>query len=199
MLKDYTDYVLTVYSSGERVLHDFHYLAEDLKKRKILSVRCVRANFNPRFKYRFNGFEDRAFGTRLSPWKKWDRKHPIDSLKELARSKRIGHLHYLEPSDSKAPDEVEPIPISRIHQPSGRLEGQLPEVIDYYGQDIKGGLPEEITPYDLKVLVDNNFYMQAFKTFKFGFKGVLSSHRWIWIVVGVIGVVVAVLYFTGRL
>jgi hypothetical protein len=195
MTKDYTDYVLTIYGSGERIIHDFHLTKRQLGVR---SVTLKEANFNPRFKYLFDGFQDRAFQTKLSPWRKWDQKHPFGSIKEFVRAKRIGHLHYLEPSDPNAPDDVEPIHVSRVHQPSGRLEGQEPELIETRNGEMMPGLMEEVTPFALKTLVDNNFYMQAYKSFKFGFHGALAG-KWIWFVIAAVVVIVLILFFTGNI
>jgi len=236
MAKDYSDYILTVYGAGERVYDDIHvrivkpkkgvhtrildndYILVDDRKESFVMKNAKVPSFKLRtFEYLFDGFRDRAYRTKLAPWKKWDNKHIIGSLRELARSKKIGHLHYREPCTNdcagckksndpryelkypNCPKTVEPIHISKIHQPSGRLETEPAEkVLDYDGNEIQS-LVEQITPFTFKTIVDNRFYMQAYKSFKFGFRKGLTGKWWVYALIGG-GVLVAILLFaTGTI
>ena len=84
---------------------------------------------------------DRAYRVKWAPWKKWIVKKPYwknfyKPLLELTRSKKIGLLFYKEYCDHKcskhaecegdapckAPDFIEPMHISKVHQPSGVIK-----------------------------------------------------------------------------
>ena len=212
MPKDFTDYVLTVYGAGERVYDDIHIRADkDLNEHPVKSMRLRD------FKYLFAGYRDRAYRTKLSPWKKWDEiekkpryRIPDRYLSELLRSKKIGHLHYLEycdkstckrcndKRDCKAPEYIEPVHISKIHQPSGRFENEPIEMVEENGVMITS-LLERNTPFTFKTVMDNKFYMQAYKSFKFGFKAALKSKWWIAVIIGVVAVMVVILVLTGNI
>ncbi len=134
--KDYTDILVWVFDAGERVYHLDH--RRNLKTKKIDKTTCE-----------LNGHKyvlvlDRAFRIKWAPWKKMLFKPPYARnigrfFNEVTRSKKIGILYYQEPCTHKCstcvllktdpdcckkiPDLVEPMHISRIHQPSGRLMG----------------------------------------------------------------------------
>lgn len=162
MAKDYTDIVLLIFDSGDRILHYVH-----LRNR-------LKHNLDGRH-YPLKGQKylltlDRAYWVRWAPWDKWKFKNPIRSLRELSRSKKIGLLLYQMPSPpiptqvvidcecscgfkganmagtkvhiGKAnngghvlketfgtqmvgvpPEFIEPIHVSRQHQPSGEMRG----------------------------------------------------------------------------
>jgi hypothetical protein len=83
---------------------------------------------------------DRAYRINWAAWKKLVIKKPYwknfyKPILELVRSKKVGILYYQEPCNHKcskhpecqgekpcrAPDLVEPMHISKIHQPSGEM------------------------------------------------------------------------------
>jgi len=89
VLKDYSDYVVVVFGFLERIYHIQHI--RQLKKDKPLKT----FQFND-YKYHFN--KDRTMRMKgWTPWKKWDWKKIIASLKDLLRSKKIGLIVYREP------------------------------------------------------------------------------------------------------
>ena len=92
MARDFTDYVAEIFGAGERVVHLEHF--RQLKK----DPEITDFEFNGR-KYLLN--KDRAMRVRWTPWKKWTWKHPLDSLFELTRSKKVGLIVYREPKFSQ--------------------------------------------------------------------------------------------------
>ncbi len=149
MPKDYTDYVLMVLGSGDRVYELVHLR---FQKGKLYNPQLVSFQkalpLGPRFiaqpvnghKYLLN--LDRAYRVNWAPWKKLVIKKPYwknfyKPLLEFARAKKVGLLFYQEPCDHKCskcpdkdgakcqsiPDLIEPMHISRIHQPSGVMKG----------------------------------------------------------------------------
>jgi hypothetical protein len=130
MPKDFTDYVLMVLDSGERVYHLVH-----LRNAKGCKI---NGNIYPMNDHNYLLNLDRAYRVNWAPWKKWVVKKPYwrnfyKPLIELTRSKKIGLLFYQEPCNHKCsackidcktiPAKVEPMHISRIHQPSGEMKG----------------------------------------------------------------------------
>jgi len=136
MVKDYTDYLVTILDSGERVYHIIH----------LRNAKGCKINGNP---YPFKQHDyllnlDRAYRIRWAPWKKIDKNKPwwpFWSIREFIRGKKIGLLLYQEPCKKdcalckKNEDKrylelypncyglIEPMHISRIHQPSGEMKG----------------------------------------------------------------------------
>ena len=168
MAKDFTDYIIMVLDSGERVYHLVH-----LRNAKGCKI---DGNIYPMNDYKYLLHLDRAYRINWAPWKKLVIKKPYwrnfyKPLIELTRSKKIGLLIYQEPGIKplievpvivdcecscgfqgknmrgtkihvKAKGEghilkniiethyeeppkksVEPMHISRIHQPSGVMKG----------------------------------------------------------------------------
>lgn len=138
MAKDYTDYVAMILDSGERVYHIQH-----IRNSKDITLKSIPWNNHH---YVFN--RDRAFRVKWVPWRytedvrKWEHRkvlRPFRVLTEVMRSKKVGLLLYQEPCTNKCstcklrerdekacekiPDRVEPMHISRIHQPSGEMRG----------------------------------------------------------------------------
>lgn len=138
MAKDYTDYIAMILDSGERVYHIMH-----IRNRKDINLKTLPWNGHH---YVFN--QDRAFRIKWVPWRysedvrKFERRkwlRPVRVLQEIIRSKKVGLLLYQEPCTNKCsscpllkadkdacqkiPDRVEPMHISRIHQPSGEMRG----------------------------------------------------------------------------
>ena len=127
--KDYTDYVVMILDSGERLFHLYH-----IRNKKDLSLKAIAHNGH---KYQFN--MDRALRIKWAPWRKYNKQHPFRIFHELIRSKKIGLLLYQEPCTHKCsgcklrvadqdacmkiPALTEPMHISRIHQPSGMMKG----------------------------------------------------------------------------
>lgn len=158
------------------------------------------------FKYLFESQRDRAYLTRKAAWVKWKSKHPIASLREIFRAKKIGYLIFSEPCDHKCsicvhnsddkyicPTEVEAFHHSLIRLPSGRLRS---EPLEYVTEDGVKRLsdPETISPYELKVKIENRLYRQQRGTVKYGLQKLFSMNWKIWVVIGVV-VIVMVLYF----
>jgi hypothetical protein len=131
MAKDFTDYVIMVLDSGDRVYHLVH-----LRNGKGCKI---DGNTYPMNDHKYLLNLDRAYRINWAPWKKLVVRKPYwknfyRPLIELTRSKKIGLLIYQEPCNhkcSKCPDKdcsklpslVEPMHISRIHQPSGVMKG----------------------------------------------------------------------------
>jgi hypothetical protein len=60
-------------------------------------------------------------------------------------------------------------------------------------------VPANTTPFGLKMIVDgSDKWRKAYKSYAFGVIKQLKA-KWIWIAVAVVGGVIALLYFTGRL
>lgn len=218
MVKDFSDYILTVYGAGERVYDDIHVRVLKQKvegptrnlsnmpadqKREFVIVNTAKVPaFELRsFQYKFEDYRDRAYRTKMTPWKKWYPKRPIWSLREFLRSKKVGHLHYLEPCSRECKkclkkkdcpvdsSDVEPVHISKIHQPSGRLESTPMAYVEENGKKIIS-LLEQVTPFTFKTVIDNKFYMSAYKSFKFGFRATLKGNWWIYaLIIGVVALV----------
>jgi hypothetical protein len=139
MVKDYTDYVIMVLDSGERVYHLVH-----LRNAKGCKI---NGNIYPMNDHKYVLNLDRAYRVKWAPWKKLVVKKPYwknfyKPLIEFSRSKKIGLLFYQEPCSNNCPtcqykdkdvcldvfgkpipSLVEPMHISRIHQPSGVMKG----------------------------------------------------------------------------
>jgi len=147
--KDFTDYILMVLDSGDRVYHLVH-----LRNAKGCKI---NGNIYPMNDHKYVLNLDRAYRVKWAPWKKVlvrpavkikfkkkgveyvKIKKPLfplkvyATLKEFARSKKVGLLFYQEPCNHKCsacnidcktiPEKVEPMHISRIHQPSGEMKG----------------------------------------------------------------------------
>jgi hypothetical protein len=132
--KDYSDILICVLDAGERIYHLDH--RRNYKNSKLNGTL-----------YDHNGHKyilnlDRCYRINWAPWKKLIAKKPYATnvyrfFKELTRAKKIGLLLYQEPCTNrcssckdeggekcnKIPAEIEPMHISRIHQPSGRMIG----------------------------------------------------------------------------
>ena len=130
MAKDFTDYVIMVLGSGDRVYHLVH-----LRNAKGCKI---DGNIYPMNSHKYVLNLDRAYRINWAPWKKLVVKKPYwknfyRPLIELIRSKKIGLLIYQEPCNHRCsgcdkdctiiPEKIEPMHISRIHQPSGVMKG----------------------------------------------------------------------------
>lgn len=87
MAKDFSDYVAVILEAEKRVYHIYHYRAKTS-----MDVETITHNGRD---YIFD--RDRSFRVKWAPWKKVDWKHPIVTINELVRSKKIGLLLYHEP------------------------------------------------------------------------------------------------------
>ena len=130
MAKDFTDYVIMVLDSGDRVYHLVH-----LRNGKGCKI---DGNVYPMNDHKYLLHLDRAYRINWAPWKKLVVRKPYwknfyRPLIELTRSKKIGLIFYQEPCNHRCsgcdkdcktiPEKVEPMHISRIHQPSGVMKG----------------------------------------------------------------------------
>jgi len=110
MAKDFTDYLVWVFDSGERVRHVHHVR----QKNGLLwnPAKCWKPQANgktllayPIKDHTYRLELDRAYlaiGSGWSSfWRKIDMRHPLRSLTELIRSKKIGVLFYQEPPPPK--------------------------------------------------------------------------------------------------
>jgi len=233
--KEYTDYVVTIWGFDERAFTDVHVqiIKNNGSNGKARQVSCMEAKpyialpgdaplpaiKQRSVKYLFEGYQDWAFSTKFAPWRKVNFSHPVKTVKELIRTKRIGHLHYKEPCNQVCtdcskyqssypnchPDGIEPLHFSRIHQPSGRLYGEAIELV----QDPRSpngpkrlvpGLLEGVTPRMLQNRIENGpkFYREQYKSYRFGIVQALGN-KWIFLVVGGIAAIVFILYFTGNI
>ncbi len=129
MAKDYTDFLVMILDAGERVYHLKH-----VRHSKKLDLSTFPFDGHT---YVFN--RDRAFSIRWAPWKRAVNRNPFRTFYEVVRTKRVGLLLYQEPCNKncarckelKDPKyiesypncygKIEPIHISRVKQPSGRL------------------------------------------------------------------------------
>jgi len=90
--KDFTDYVCLILEAKKRVYHIIHV-------RSTKDLRLYTFNHNG---HSFIFDRDRAFLLRKwRPWKKVNMKHPLWTLNELLRSKKVGLLLYHEPVNPK--------------------------------------------------------------------------------------------------
>lgn len=233
--KEYTDYLITVWGSGERAFKDMHIRfikpkekgngnsrlvsCVDFQKELVLATNTrLPAIKDNGFKYKFDTVMNWAFKTKFTPWSKVDFAHPIGSLVELVRTKRIGHLHYREPCNHECkscakfkdlypnchPQLIEPIHFSKVRQPSGRNITDPIEMVQdpYYPEDhskLVVSRVEVVTPKMLKDRVDNKFYRAQFGSYKYGVMRKIGS-KWLMVMMvgGVVGFVM-ILYFTGNL
>lgn len=146
MIKDFTDYVMVIFDAGDRVFHLVH-----LKNGKGIDINHKQYPRNSHkyvleldraYKVRWVPWPRIIKG----------KKNRVDiylTLRELFRSKKVGMLLYQEPCTLKCalckvenipvepsersyqkcmalkviPEKVEPIHISRVHQPSGEVRG----------------------------------------------------------------------------
>lgn len=91
MAKDYTDYVAWIGEAEKRVVHIYHFRAKTTDDQ----TEFIH-NKRP-----FVFDRDRAYRIKWAPWQKWDWKHPLTSINELIRTKRIGLLIYHMPLPSE--------------------------------------------------------------------------------------------------
>ena len=122
MARDFTDYVVEIHCSGERVYHQAH-------------IRQLPKD-EPVEEYEFNGRiyhinKDRAIRVPGSyhPWRLWDRSRPLYSLREIIRSKKIGVIKYREPSQVVEPvyQEVErKVPVGYSCKICAEKKGEKP-------------------------------------------------------------------------
>ena len=123
MVKDYTDFIIWIFDSKERVYHARHI--------RNFNGKNFKGEEYDKKPYHYNGHNyhlnlDRAYRFKWAMWKKWNPKvyGYFGSIKELVRSKKIGILLYQEPKDSLHGIEIpiEPLHVSRIHQPTGVMK-----------------------------------------------------------------------------
>lgn len=209
--KDFTDFVIMVHGAGERLAFVSHLWSSEYKgpfKRREanrLQGQIHRMNGN---KYVLN--LDRATRIKWAPWKKINWKRPFWTLNELTRSKKIGLIRYQEPCDhkcSKCPDNngdkcktslevIEPIHISRTHQPSGRILDSAKPLDPKQKTPI---LTSWLSPYGLKMIVDSSpKYKKAYKSYAFGLLKKLGG-KWMYLLIAGVVIIVLILYFTGYL
>jgi len=229
-LRDFTDYRMAIYGAGEHTKTEIHIQFLPKKKNEAKSVRDTPTTLDfeapilqklPRnaeitaikfngFKYRFEDQRDRAYLTRHAPWPKWNTSHPIMSLKEIFRVKKIGYLICPEYCDHKcskhpecqdapctAPEFIEAWHHSIIRQPSGHLRS---DPVQYVMEDGRERLayPEYITPYQLKVKVENRLYKNQVGTVKYGIQKIFNMSWKIWLIIGIV-VVGVILFLTGNI
>ena len=173
------------------------------------NVEITAIRFNG-FKYYFENQRDRAYNTRNATWQKWRSRHPYLSLKEIFRVKKIGYMIYQEYCDHKcgrhpecqdgpceAPEFIEAWHHSIIRQPSGNLKTDPVEYVSENGMT-RLAYPEYITPYQLKVKVENRLYKNQVGTVKYGIQKMFSMNWKIWLIVGIV-VVGVILFLTGNI
>jgi hypothetical protein len=256
-MKDFTDYVTLVFGAGERVYELGHI--RQLKKDEPIET----FDYN-NHTYLLN--KDRAMRLKSwAPWRKWDWNHPIFSVTEAFRSKKVGLVVYQEPEPSQPKMEsvtkqvpkdfsckicgfqssrlsslkmhcskkhkaakhsmiiipnyetitelvpiielVEPLHISRKHQPSGRMVGDpVPELQfspastdDFYDPNEPSVPPlvDTVSPRVLKAIVDSEQFRKAYKSFKFGNLTPITAKWWLWLVLAIVGVFIF-LILTGN-
>lgn len=99
MPKDFTDYYAFICEWPMRAFHIQHFRAKDTKDQEIIEHRGLPYVFQ----------RDWSYLIKWAPWRKWDSKHPIKSLIELFRAKKIGALFFDEPH----PDDVVMMDVKR--------------------------------------------------------------------------------------
>lgn len=229
-LRDFTDYRLAIYGAAEHQENEIHLRFLPKKKNEAKTVKATSTTLeydSPILKelptnadvtaIKYNGFKilfesqrDCAYLTKRAAWPKWDSRHPILSLKEIFRVKKIGYTIYFEPCDHKCstcphntepdyicPTEVEAWHHSKIRQPSGHLRA---EPIEYVKEDGRLALSytEYTTPYMLKVKVENRLYRNQMGTVKYGIARVFKMSWKILLIIGIVAVV-AVLFLSGMI
>lgn len=182
MATDYTDFVIMVMDSGERVFHRSH-----IRNWKGLE-KAPPYSFHNRH---YDLMLDRAYRIRWAPWiwenLSWRRAWSI--FRELTRKKKVGLLLFQE-SEEPTDTPIEPLHISRISQPSGKLDDDRPE-------EERTALTDKVTPFILKMIVDaSSKYRKAYKSYAFGLKGKLMA-KWVWILMLGVVAVFFMLYFAG--
>jgi len=99
----------------------------------------------------------------------------------------------------KVIEVVEPLHISKMHQPSGILKGSPEE--QKWLESLKDSETEcllnILTPRLLKMEIEDDSYRKAYKSYKFGQATPITQKWWIWVIVAMIFVFV-VLYMTGN-
>jgi hypothetical protein len=139
MAKDYTDFILLIYDSGERLAH-YKHLRNRLEMKNGKKTSIIEGKTYP---YEGNNYVldlDRAYLIRWRSWKILKLQKPYIKnmaffFNELTRAKKIGLIFYQEPCHhqcsrcpwpekdcSSLPEKVEPLHISHIHQPSGVMK-----------------------------------------------------------------------------
>lgn len=91
MTKDYSDYIAWIGESEKRVFHIHHFRAKTTADQKEFTHNGRQYVFD----------RDRAYQVKWAPWVKWDWQHPLLSLHEFIRQKRIGMLLEIEPLPSE--------------------------------------------------------------------------------------------------
>lgn len=231
---EYSDYILTFWGHDERAFKDTHIRIVKPKKTQnsTRTVTCLDGAIDDHelasdvnvpavkfkgFKFRFGEVMNWSFRTKFAPWKKLDIRHPVRSLLELTRTKRIGHLHYKLPCDQVCngcpkfkdrypncyPDLIDPIHFSKLRQPSGRnVDEPIEWVPDprYPPEEGKKtiSLVEIVTPKMLKDRMENTFLRAAVGSVKYGAMKKLGSKWMIFMVIGIVAFVL-LLYFSGNL
>ena len=180
MPSDYTDFIVIFHDRGDRVFRRKHY-------RNVGNIGKTLWLDKGQTYYQML---DRAYRVRWAPWyleeASW--KKPFALLREVIRKKKVGLLLYQEP-DPHTDGPQEPIHISKIQQPSGRIL--------HTNEPPEGGLVDKISPFILKMIVDSSSkYRKAYKSYAFGLKQKLMSNWVLLLILGVIGIVM-LLYFTG--
>lgn len=180
MPSDYTDFIVIFHDAGDRVFRRKHYRNQgNIGKTLWLDKGQT-----------YHQMLDRAYRIRWVPWyleeASW--KHPFAFLREVIRKKKVGLLLYQEP-EAHTSEPQEPIHISRIAQPSGRIL--------HTNEPPEGGLVDKISPFILKMIVDSSSkYRKAYKSYAFGLKQKLMSNWVLLLILGIVGLVMF-LYFTG--
>ena len=182
MAIDYSDFVVLILDSGERVFHRKH-----IRNWKGLETAPPYSFHN----HHYNLMLDRAYRIRWAPWI-WENlslRRSWTIFREITRKKKVGLLVFQEPEEVTT-DLIEPLHISRISQPSGLVDDPRPE------PDRKN-LSDKVTPFILKMIVDaSSKYRKAYKSYAFGLKQKIMS-KWMWLLMlGITGIVL-LLYFTG--
>lgn len=227
-IRDFTDYRMAIYGSGEHTTTDIHIKFLPKKNNleanarqdpatvrfdnAILEKLPTNANIKSikynQFKYLFESQRDRAYITKKAAWSKWKSKHPILSLKEIFRSKKIGYLIFPEFCDHKcskhpeckggpckAPEYIEAFHHSIIRQPSGYLRTEpIRYVNDQFGHRISD--IEIIIPFMLKAKIENRLYRNLQGTVKYGLQNFFKMNWKIYLVIGIV-VLIGILYYFG--
>jgi hypothetical protein len=94
MARDFTDYIAFMMGAEKRTFHIIHFVAK--KDEQPASI-FTHSEWKPGTPIEFNYDRDRAYRLRWHPWDKVNKKDPLWTINELARSKKVGILLYHEP------------------------------------------------------------------------------------------------------
>lgn len=193
--KEITDYVAHIQGCKDRILYE-HHIRNNLKRKANTFIsRDQKYAVHPTRAFTVKNY--RPVRWRFSPRDYFSRKR----VALLVYQEYCDHQckHCPERKDCRCPEVIDPWCPGLIHQPSGRLVTEPPEVIQLEGGGKELSLLETTTPGMLKTSLENRFYEQSYGTFPFGKVARLARRYVVLIVAGFAIMIVLMLYLTNSL